>query len=92
MNKAILHFYRASRAHQIETYGNSGLQVLRDGKFVDAREFTGGPAAYGFHAVAAYNSARSEIHFRKWLTETVKRGKKRSRAAKRGWETRRANA
>jgi len=90
MNSAILHHYRQNRAHQMSTYGNSGLHILRNGQYVDAREFTGGPAAYGFHAVAAYQSARSHIHFMKTLKADIAAHKKRSRGAKRGWKARRA--
>ena len=60
ITRALQHFYKKSRAWQVETYGNSGLWL--DG--VDQRQFTGGSAAYGYHALAAYNSARSHIHFR----------------------------
>lgn len=59
MDKAIQHHYRQNRQHQLNIYGNSGLHI--DG--VDQRQFTGGSAAYGFHAVAAFNSARSHLHF-----------------------------
>jgi len=65
MNKAILHHYRRFRRHQIETYGLDGQHRWDDkqGKYVSARQFTGGGAAYGEHAYAAYNSARRHIHF-----------------------------
>ena len=86
MNKQLLHFYKQKRAHQMATYGNSGLFVAG----VDQRQFTGGGAAYGFHALAAYNSARSHIHFRKTLKDDIAQSKKRSAAAKRGWKKRRA--
>ncbi len=59
INKQVLHHYRRYRAHQIDTYGNSGLFM----NGVDQREFTGGGAAYGYHAMAAYLSARRTIHF-----------------------------
>ncbi|MBL4836449.1 MAG: hypothetical protein JKY34_02630 [Kordiimonadaceae bacterium] len=57
--RALRHYYRMERRHQMETYGNSGLHI--DGK--DAREFTGGSAAYQCHAEAAYWSARRHMHF-----------------------------
>ena len=73
---------------QMAIYGNSGLHF----NGVDQREFTGGGAAYGFHAFAAFNSARGHIHFRKTLKASVKSTKKRSAAAKRGWKTRRGES
>ena len=60
---AVMHHYRRYRRHQLATYGNSGLYV--DG--VDQRQFTGGGAAYGYHAYAAWLSAKRTIHFRKNL-------------------------
>jgi hypothetical protein len=86
MNKDILHHYRHYRQHQIDTYGNSGLWV--DG--VDQRQFTGGGAAYGLHAYAAYWAARRHISFVQDLGNIVRSHKKRSAAAKRGWKNRRA--
>lgn len=59
MNTALLHHYKRFRAHQIATYGNSGLHI----KGVDQRQYTGGGAVYQYHARAAYNSARLHIHF-----------------------------
>lgn len=55
----LLYFYRQARAHQIATYGNSGLHIGG----IDQRQFTGGGAAYGEHAAAAYWGARRAIHF-----------------------------
>ncbi len=73
MNNALLHHYRSFRRHQLNTYGNSGLRVLgNDGKYHDAREFTGGGAVYGKHAYATFCSAKSQIHFRKKLKKAVK--------------------
>lgn len=60
MNPTLARHYRYFRQHQRETYGDSGLCV--DGR--SARQFTGGGAAYGFHAVAAVASARNFINFR----------------------------
>lgn len=59
INKAIAHHYRRFRAHQIETYSTNGLHV----EGVDQRQFTGGGAAYGYHALAAYLSAKRHLHF-----------------------------
>lgn len=72
MRSDLLHHYRRYRAHQVATYGNSGLHV--DG--ADQRQFTGGGAAYGFHAVAAFDSARSHIHFMRELGKTVRRAQR----------------
>ena len=85
MNRDILHFYRLNRAHQLATYGNSGLHI----NGIDQRQFTGGPAAYGEHAYAAFTSARASIHFRKTFADDMKAYRRRSKAAKRGWKTRR---
>jgi hypothetical protein len=92
VNSRLLHFYRQARQHQAATYGNSGLHVWNEkcGEYVGAREFTGGGAAYQYHALAAYWSARRAVAFRDDLRATVKNNEKRSKAAKRGWKTRRA--
>ena len=69
--RKLAHYYRQARAHQLATYGNSGLwlpyakNALGMDLFRDARQFVGGGAAYGCHAQAAYCSARQQIHFRK---------------------------
>lgn len=68
MNSAIKHHYRRARQHQLATYGNSGLHIAG----VDQRQFTGGGAAYGEHAYAAYNSARAHVHFRRRLRSYTK--------------------
>lgn len=46
--------------------------------------------AKGYPALAAWNSARSFVAFRARLSADVKAANKRSRAAKKGWKTRRA--
>ena len=46
--------YRRMREHQNSTYRNSGLWV----NGVDQRQFCGGGAVYGCHALAAFHSAR----------------------------------
>lgn len=46
----------------------------------------------GQAAIAAYWSARRTLAFRADLAQTVAAGRKRSKAAKRGWKTRRAAA
>lgn len=86
MNNATLHFYRIARAHQLATYSKDGLHI----NGVDQRQFTGGGAAYGFHAVAAFISAKRQIHFRATLKADVAAHKRRSKAAKKAWKTRRA--
>jgi hypothetical protein len=68
MNTSILHYYRQFRAHQFATFSDSGECI--DGR--STRTFTGGGAAYGFHAMAAYQSARAHIHFRAWLAKEIK--------------------
>jgi hypothetical protein len=86
MDKAVLHYYRQARAHQVKTYGSK--TIYPSGR----TEFTGGGAAYGCHAQAALQSARGTIFFRADLSRTVAEHQRRSRAAKRGWRTRRAAA
>ncbi|PHS13438.1 MAG: hypothetical protein COA78_06795 [Blastopirellula sp.] len=54
-------------------------------------ENNGGGAAEGFHASCALSSAKSHIHFMKNLKSKISKHKKASRAARRGWKTRRAN-
>lgn len=88
MKRDILHFYRQFRRHQFATYSKTGLHV----NGVDQRQYAGGGAAYGWHAYAAYLSAKRHIHFRKTLTADIAASKKRSAAAKRGWKKRRASA
>ncbi len=86
MRSALLHHYRAFRAHQMKTFGS--LTLYPSGR----TEITGGGAAYGYHAAAALHAARGHLHFRASLAEAVANAKKRSRAAKRGWRTRRSAA
>lgn len=59
MNRKLIAHYKQNRRHQLNTYGNSGLHIAG----VDQRQLTGGGAAYGFHALAAYKSATSHMHF-----------------------------
>lgn len=88
----LLSLYRRNRKHQLATYGNSGLHVWNEarGQFVDAREFVGGGAAYQCHALAAYWSARSSMHFRERFAEDLATHTRRSNAAKKAWKARRA--
>ena len=51
-----------------------------------------GSAPYGEHALSAYLSAKCHIAFRQRLAADVADHKKRSRAAKQAWKTRRAGA
>ena len=85
--------YRKARAWHFESYGLSGVH-LQDGNggYRSARQFVGGGAAYQMHALAAYWSARRSIAFRKDFAATIAASKKRSKAAKRGWATRRQGA
>ena len=86
MKTSLVHHFKQNRQHQMATYSIDGLYI--DG--IDQRQFTGGGAAYGFHASAAYQSARSHLHFMKTLAADLKAHKKRSDAAKRGWAKRRS--
>lgn len=69
ISAALLHHYRKARAHQIATYGLDGLHI--NGK--SARQFTGGGACYGEHALAAYWSARRHIYFMERMKKYTKR-------------------
>jgi hypothetical protein len=42
--------------------------------------------------LTAYWDARRSAHFREWLSAQVKTDKRRSKAARKGWKTRKANA
>ena len=91
MNNNLMHSYKKYRRHQIDTYQLDGLCVRNaNGDLVSKRQFAGGGAAYGFHAIAAFDSARSMMHFRKTLAADLAASAKRSKAAKKGWKTRRA--
>lgn len=57
----LIHFYRKARKHQLATYSRDN--VWQDG--VRTHQHTGGGAVYGQHALAAYWSARSVLHFLK---------------------------
>ena len=83
--------YMKARKHQFDTYDRIGsvFITLADGRKVSV-EPTGGSAAYGFHASAAFMSAKRSIAFKARLSEVVDEHKRRSSAAKKGWITRRA--
>jgi hypothetical protein len=51
-------------------------------------EHDGGGAWPGEHALCAYRSARSHIHFLERLSADVASSKRRSKAAKSGWKKR----
>ena len=71
----IQHFYRHFRQHQMDVYASGGGMVSR---YQSGRtEHSFGGAAYGEHAYAAYMSAKRHIAFRKDLSDTVARYKKR---------------
>lgn len=83
--------YMKARKHQFDTYDriSSVFITLEDGRKVPV-EPTGGGAAYGFHAYAAFVSAKRSIAFKDRLSEIVDEHERRSSAAKKGWITRRA--
>lgn len=62
--------YRKARQHQMATYGDCLLHV----NGVNQRQHTGGGAAYGEHAVAAYTTALQMMHFRRRLSAYAKTG------------------
>lgn len=82
MTQALAREYHHQRAHQAATYGS--LTTYPSGR----TEYSAGSAPYGEHALSAYMAAKRMLYFRKSLSETVAAGRKRSRAAKRGWKTR----
>lgn len=92
MNSQLLAAYRAARKHQLETYRVDGLHVWSQSqqRYVSARQFTGGGAAYQCHALAAYWSVRRSMHFRETFAADMKRSRARSQAARKGWKKRRA--
>jgi hypothetical protein len=83
---ALWNHYKQNRKHQMDTYSRDNVWF----QGVRTYEYSGGGAAVGFHAVAAYNSARSHIHFMKTLSADIKTSKRRSAAAKRAWKKRKA--
>lgn len=87
MNQAIAHHYRRFREHQRSFWNDGGsLTIEPSGR----TEHTFGGAAYGLHAVAAFLSAKRHIAFKVQLSADIKASRKRSKAAKQGWKTRRA--
>jgi hypothetical protein len=86
INQALAHYYRQARAHQaaLAADDRGSLTTFFDSKRTE-RTFG---AAYGCHAVAAFLSAKSTIHFRADLARTVREHAKRSKAARKGWKTR----
>lgn len=84
VSKALINHYKRNRQHQLETYSRDNVWY----KGVRTYEYSGGGAAAGFHALAAYNSAKSHIHFMDTLGKSIKSSKKRSIAAKRAWKKR----
>ena len=78
-------YYRFYRLRQMETYGSSGLHI----NGVDQRQFEGGGAHYGSHALCAYSAARLAIYHRKENEADLRAYNKRRLAALRGWRTRR---
>lgn len=92
INQDLVAAYRAARKRQLETYQVDGLHIWSDSqqRYVSARQFTGGGAAYQCHALAAYWSARRAAHFRETLAADIKQSRIRSQAARKGWEKRRA--
>lgn len=86
MNNALLHHFKRFRRHQMETYSMKGDFV--NGR--NTREFSGGGAAVGHHAMAAFWQAKRHIHFMQTLKADLKKSKKRSDAAKKGWKSRKA--
>jgi len=83
-NSAVRHFYKLFRDHQMASDGFIT-------KYPGGRtELSYGGAAYGYHASAALSSAKAQVAFRKRLKDDVRQINKRSRAAKKGWKTRKA--
>jgi hypothetical protein len=79
MRSRLAYYYRGYRQHQLATYGNSGLHV----NGVDQRQFVGGGAAYGWHAVAAFTSAKHQVYLARLreqeLRDLLRRRRRRRR-------------
>lgn len=98
VSHTLLHFYRSARAWQMRCASECHPgDYDTDDRFAPADgmarfQLSHGGAAYQNHAVAAIQSARGQISFRKRLSDDVRADKRRSAAALKGWRTRRANA
>lgn len=88
MNAAVKHHYRHFRAHQQKVWADGGgmLTTYPTGR----TEVSYASAPYGEHALSAWTSARRHAHFMADLGKRVADSKKRSKAAKKAWATRRA--
>jgi hypothetical protein len=89
-SSALAHYYKQARDWQksIANDGGGSLTIYPSGK----TELSYGSAAYQCHALAAFASARRSIAFRGDLRATIKQNARRSKAAKKGWQTRKAAA
>ena len=66
--------YKKARAWQIKTYGPSAAMFqTSDGRWIH-EGYDGGGAVIGYHAVAAFLSAKRALHFRNtYAPETVQK-------------------
>lgn len=93
LTPAFIAEFKRQRAHQMATFTPSNTwELLPDGRRVREPAGSGGGAAPGFHATAAFLGTKRHFHFRKTLSARVAQDKRRSAASKKGWKTRRANA
>lgn len=87
---AMAHHYKQARQHQHNVWANGGGSVTTDP--TGRTEHSYGSAPYGEHALAAWWSAKRAVHFRETFDADMKASAKRTRAAKKAWKTRKANA
>lgn len=91
LTPAFIAQFKKARAHQMATFSESNSWTrLEDGRLVRDPAGSGGGAAPGWHATAAFLSAKRHFHFVARLSAQVAEDKRRSKAAKKGWATRRA--
>jgi len=96
VDKALAAAYRTARRWQMDC-ANDGRSSLTDDRFAPAdglsrMQVSYGGAPYQEHALSAFWSARRSLHFRATFAADMKQHRRRSKAARKGWKTRRENA
>lgn len=90
VDRALAHEFRRARAHQMDVWASGGGMVTT---YPGGRtELTFASAPYGRHALSAFASAKRALSFRADLSRMIRESAKRSKAARKGWKTRRASA
>jgi hypothetical protein len=90
VSQALAAEFRRARAHQFDVWAHGGgtLTTFPSGR----TELTFASAPFGLHAVSAFATAKRALFFRAEARATLRDHAKRSRAAKKAWKARRANA